>query len=171
VNARNKEADPRGAHFRMYHSVMDSPAWNCLSATDQRAYFVLARQKMSFNNGDLSLPISFARHYGITNERTLAKNLRALAAVGLIAITRTGAHRLDGTHTPNLYRLTDWPVNPMPGKHVEACKATNEWRNVQSKAHGLALIREAEKRAVAARQEAKTLRNLEKAQRSVAVKK
>jgi hypothetical protein len=150
----------------MYHTLMDRPAWNCLSATDQRAYMVLARQANTFNNGDISLPISFARHYGITNERTLAKNLRALVAVGLIAVTRTGAHRLDGTHTPNLYRLTDFPVTARPDKHIEACRPTNEWQKVESKAHGLALIRNAEAKAAQEWAEARAQRAIRKAERS-----
>lgn len=137
-------SDPRGGHMRFYWQVYDSPAFQCLAVTDQRAYWALLRQLNSFNNGDLSLPITIARHHGITNESTLAKNLRALCAVGLIAVTRRGSHRRDGSHEPNLYRLTDWPVHAMPAKHVEACAATNEWRNVASKAAGAALIRDAE---------------------------
>lgn len=143
------KGDPRGAHARLYWDLMDSPAWKCLTATDQRAYLLLLRQKMSFNNGDLSLPFTYARHYGVSNEGTLAKNLRALCAVGLIAVTRRTAHKMDGTRLPNLYRLTDYPVLPMPGKFIEACKETNEWKAIRNIAHGEALIREAEKRAEA----------------------
>lgn len=141
------QGDPRGAHVRLYWEIIDSPAWRSLTAADQRAYIALHRQLLSFNNGDLSLPFSFARHHGITNQSSLAKSLRALAAVGLIAITRRTAHRRDGSRLPNLFRLTDFAVNPMPAKFIEACKATNEWKTVTSIAMGKALIRKAEEAA------------------------
>lgn len=140
--------DPRGGHVRLYWDVLDSAAWRSLTAADQRAYLALHRQLMSFNNGDISLPITYARHHGITNESSLAKSIRALMAVGLIAITRRTAHRRDGSRLPNLYRLTDFPVFAMPTKHVEAEPATNEWKRVTSIAHGRTFIEEAEKRAV-----------------------
>lgn len=142
-----KIKDPRGAHTRMYWDLMDSPAWRSLKAPDQRAYLALTRQKNSFNNGDLSLPFSFAKHHGITNESTLAKSLRALVAVGLVAVTRRTAHRADGSRLPNLYRLTDYAVHPMPGKHIEAAKESNEWKAIKTIAHGRALIRQAEEAA------------------------
>lgn len=142
----SKKTDPRGGHIRFYWQVYDSPAYRALGVTDQRAYWALLRQLNSFNNGDLSLPISVARHHGITNESTLARNLRALCSVGLVAVTRKGSHRRDGSHEPHLYRLTDVPVLPIPGKNIEASGATNEWRNVTSIAMGRALVRETERR-------------------------
>lgn len=141
------QGDPRGSHVRLYWEIMDSPAWRSLTAADQRAYLGLLRQLLSFNNGDLSLPYSVARHHGITNQSTLARSLRALVAVGLVAITRRTAHRRDGSRLPNLFRLTDFAVNPMPGKFIEACRATNEWKTVTSIAMGKALIRKAEEAA------------------------
>jgi hypothetical protein len=138
------KGDPRGPHVRLYWEIIDSNAWRGLTAADQRAYIALHRQLLSFNNGDLSLPLSFARHHGISNQSSLAKSLRALAAVGLIAITRMTAHRRDGSRLPKLYRLTDLAVNPMPGKGIEACRATNEWKAVTSIAMAAALIRKAE---------------------------
>lgn len=144
-----KPSDPRGGHARLYWEITDSNAWRCLTASDQRAYLALLRSLLSFNNGDLSLAFSTARHHGITNESTLAKNLRALAAVGLIAVTRKGGCTRGGQRFPTLYRLTDFPVLAMQGKHVEACKATNEWKAVTTLALGHALIRQAEERAAA----------------------
>lgn len=143
------QGDPRGPHVRLYWDIIDSPALRSVSAADQRTYMALQRQLRSFNNGDLSLPFSVARHHGITNQSSLARSLRALAAVGLIAITRRTAHRRDGSRLPNLFRLTDFAVNPMPGKSIEACKATNEWKAVTSIAMGKALIRKAEDAAAA----------------------
>lgn len=139
--------DPRGGHVRLYWSLLDSNAWRSLTPAYQRAYIALRRQLTSFNNGDLSLPITYARHHGISNESTLARSLRALGAVGLIAITARSAHRPDGSRLPNLYRFTDEITHAQPRKFIEAQPATNEWRNVPSIAAGKALIREAERKA------------------------
>ncbi len=142
--ARHKTpADPRGGHIRLYWDLYDSNAWRCLSATDQRAYMAICRQVRSTNNGDLSLPLSEARAHGITSPATLAKSLRALATVGLIAVTRKGGCSRGGQRLPTLYRLTDRETFEVPAKHIEACRPTNEWRTVKTLAQGRAMIRQA----------------------------
>ena len=136
--------DPRGGHIRLYWALIDSPAWVALSATDQRAYVALRRPLGRTNNGDLSLPLSRARHHGITSPSTLAKSLRALAAVGLIAVTRRGGCTRGGQRLPTLFCFTDEPVGEMKPKLIEARKATDDWKQIESVAHGRALIRQAE---------------------------
>lgn len=139
--------DPRGAHIRLYWEVVDSNAWRCLSASDQRAYVALQRHLRSTNNGDLSLPLSVVRHYGISSPATLAKSLRALVAVGLIAVTRKGGCTRGGQRLPSLYRFTDHQAYANPMKNIEAAKATNEWKAVKSQSMGRALIRQSEDQA------------------------
>lgn len=148
--------DPRGAHIRLYHDIFDSPAWRALSPSDQRCYLALLRQLMSFNNGDLSLPMSRAKHLGIRSENTLAKGLRALQAVGLLAVTRKGGCTRGGQRMPNLYRLTDQESFDFPAKFVCASKPTNEWKAVASIAMGKALIRAAEDKATQEREARKS---------------
>lgn len=118
--------------MRLYWAVLDSPAWNALSATDQRAYTALRRPLGKSNNGDLSLPLSRARHYGITSPSTLAKALRALVAVGLIAVTRRGGCTRGGQRLPTLYRFTDERVYA-PGKLIEDYKTTDDWKLLATK--------------------------------------
>lgn len=142
--------------MRLYWDLMDSNAWRCLSATDQRVYLALARQLRKTNNGDLSLTASTAKHFGIKSKTTLAKSLRALAAVGLIAITRRGGTTRGGQRMPHLYRITDWPVYEIPAKHVDACKATFDWRNVTTVDMGNKLIALAEQAAQEAGEDAET---------------
>ena len=139
--------DPRGGHTRLYWDMLDSPAWNALTATDQRAYMALRRQLGKTNNGDLSLPLSRSRHYGITSPATLAKSLRALIAVGLIAVTRRGGCTRGGQRLPTLYRFTCEENHAMPGKLIDANPATHPWRLIESIAHGKALIRKHEAEA------------------------
>jgi hypothetical protein len=118
-----------------------------LSGSDQRAYLALQRQLRSTNNGDLSLPLSVARHFNITSPATLAKSLRALVAVGLLAVTRKGGCTKGGQRLPSLYRFTDHLAYENPMKNIEASKPTNEWKAVKNLAMGLALIRKAEDEA------------------------
>lgn len=151
----NPPKDPRGGHIRLYWEVIDSPAWRCLSAADQRCYLALLRGLRSTNNGDLSLALTTAKHHGISSPTTLAKGLRALQAVGFIAVTRRGGCRHGGQRLPTLYRITDQPCYDMPAKFIQASKATSEWKAVASIAHGKALIREADKRAKAVADAAK----------------
>lgn len=74
-------SDPRGGHVRLYWDLLDSNAWRCSAATDPRVYIAVARYLGKSNNGDLSLPISQVKPHGVKSESTLAKSLRALAAV------------------------------------------------------------------------------------------
>lgn len=137
-------SDPRGGHIRLYWELVDSNAWRCLSASDQRAYVALLRGLRSTNNGDLSLPLSAARLHGISSKTTLAKNLRALLAVGLIAVTRKGGAKKGGQRLPTLYRITDQPVYEVPAKHIDASKATNDWKLITTLAMGRNAIKRAE---------------------------
>ena len=152
--------DPRGGHLRLYFALIDSPAWSCLSATDQRAYVALRRSLGKSNNGDLSLPLSRARHYGITSPATLAKALRALVAVGLIAVTRRGGCTRGGQRLPTLYRFTDEQVFEMRTKLIDACKVTNDWKAITSIAHGTAAIRQANQHARETAETKRLLQNL-----------
>lgn len=139
--------DPRGGHVRLYWDMLDSAAWNCLTAGDQRTYVALVRALRKTNNGDLSLPLSRARHSQISSPTTLAKSLRALVAVGLLCVTRKGGSKKDGTRECTLYALTDIDVYELPAKYINARKATNDWRQVKSLDHGRALIVAAEMNA------------------------
>lgn len=124
--------DPRGGHIRLYWDVFDSVAWSCLSASAQLAYLALMRQKNATNNGDLSLPITFAKTCGISSTSTLTKSLRELVALGFIAVTRKGGSQRDGQRQATLYRFTDLEVYAVPAKFIEASKPTNEWRAITS---------------------------------------
>ena len=142
--------DPRGHSLRVYSDVFDSPAFGALSPHDVMAYLALLRELKGYNNGDLSLPLTRAKKCGIGHHMTLARSLRALCAVGLIAITRKGGCAKGGQRLPNLYRLTDRECFAIPKMFLEAMKETNEWKRVTSVEHGLELIAAAEAAAQAA---------------------
>jgi hypothetical protein len=137
--------DPRGGHIRLYWDIFDSPAFMALGNSDRSAYMALMRQRGKTNNGDISLTIKYARRFAdINSETTLAKCLRALCAVGLIAVTRDGGSSHGGQRLPTLYRFTDAESYPFPGKFVEGFKATNEWKTLTSIAAAKAAIKKIE---------------------------
>lgn len=136
--------DPRGHSLRVYSDVYDSAAFAALSPHDVLAYLALLRELKGYNNGDLSLPLSRAKKCGIGHHMTLARSLRALCAVGLIAVTRKGGCTKGGQRLPNLYRVTDRECYAIPAKHLESRKETHEWKHVTTAKHGLELIAAAE---------------------------
>ena len=136
--------DPRGHSLRIYSDVFDSAAFAALSPHDVLAYLALLRELKGYNNGDLSLPLTRAKKCGIGHHMTLARSLRALCAVGLIAVTRKGGCTKGGQRLPNLYRMTDRECHAIPAKHLDAMKETNEWKRVASEQKGKDLIAVAE---------------------------
>lgn len=147
MTKRNNFRDPRGHSLRIYDDVYDSAAFAALSPHDVLAYLALLRELKQYNNGDLSLPLSRAKKCGVKHHVTLARSLRALCAVGLVAITRKGGSSKGGERLPTLYRITDRECYEIPAKHLNAIPATNEWRKVGSEAQGQQLIADAESKA------------------------
>ena len=150
------QRDPRGHSLRIYSDVFDSPAFAALSPHDVLAYLALLRELKGYNNGDLSLPLTRAKTCGINHHLTLARSLRALCAVGLVAVTRKGGCTKGGQRLPNLYRMTDRECYAIPAKFLDAKKETNEWKSVGSVQQGHNLIQSAEL-TVKAAQEKKAL--------------
>ena len=144
MSKQKSPRDPRGHSLRVYADIYDSPAFKCLSPCDVMAYLALLRELKGYNNGDLSLPLSRSKSCGISHHLTLARSLRALCAVGLIAVTRKGGSTKGGQRLANLYRVTDRECFDIPSKHLAAIKATNEWKTVTSIEKGHDLIATAE---------------------------
>lgn len=142
--------DPRGHSLRIYSDLYDSPAFGALSPHDVLTYLALLRDLKQYNNGDLSLPLSRAKKYGVKHHVTLARSLRALCAVGLISVTRKGGCTKGGQRLPTLYRVTDRECFDIPAKHLSAQAATNDWKSVTSLEHGTQLIAAAERNATTA---------------------
>ncbi len=136
--------DPRGHSLRIYDDIYDSPAFAALSPHDVLAYLALLRELRGSNNGDLSLPLSRASKCGITHHVTLARSLRALCAVGLVAVTRKGGCTSGGQRQPTLYRVTDRECYAIPAKLLDATKETNEWKRIASLEQAAGLIAAAE---------------------------
>lgn len=148
-DSKPRKGDPKGHSLRIYSDVYDSPAYAALSPTDVLAYLALLRELKGYNNGDLSLPLTRAKLCGISHHVTLARSLRALCAVGLVAMTRKGGCTRGGQRLPNLYRLTDRDCYAIPAKHLEAISESNDWKQVKTIEQGHALIQQAEEKVKA----------------------
>lgn len=136
--------DPRGHSLRIYKDIYTSAAFKSLSPVDVMVYLALLADLKQYNNGDLSLTLTRAKQCGIRHHITLARSLRALCAVGLVALTRKGGCAKGGQRLPNLYRVTDRECYAIPGKHLEAMNATHDWNRVITVDHGKQLIQSAE---------------------------
>lgn len=136
--------DPRGHSLRIYKDIYTSAAFKSLSPVDVMAYLALLAELKQYNNGDLSLPLTRAKTCGIGHHITLARSLRALCAVGLVALARKGGSTKGGQRLPNLYRMTDRDCYEIPKLHLEALSATYEWKRVTTVEQGQQLIQAAE---------------------------
>ncbi|MBK9440880.1 MAG: hypothetical protein IPN53_05995 [Comamonadaceae bacterium] len=95
--AKNRPTtDPRGHSLRIYKDIYTSAAFASLSPHDVMAYLALLSELKQYNNGDLSLPLTRAKSCGIGHHITLARSLRALCAVGLVALARKGGSTKGG---------------------------------------------------------------------------
>lgn len=121
------------AHVRIPLKLLQSPAFIALPASAVKLYMDMSSQLRSTNNGDISATLSTLRHRGWNSPVTLAKSLRQLEAVGLIAKTRQTTGVFRGSTMCNLYRFTDRESYERPLKHVEASKATNDYLKFKSK--------------------------------------
>lgn len=143
--AKNRPStDPRGHSLRIYKDIYTSAAFASLSPHDVMAYLALLSELKQYNNGNLSLPLTRARTCGIGHHVTLARSLRALCAVGLVALARKGGCTRGGQRLPNLYRMTDRDCYEIPKLHLEALSATNDWKRITSVEQGKQLIHAAE---------------------------
>jgi len=127
---------------RLYWSLIDSIAWRAIGYTSQSVYIVMRRRLQSTNNGNISAALGDMKHYGISTSATLAKALRELQTVGLIAVTRQGGIAY-GRQVCSLYRFTDEPVFEHPKVGVKAQQATNDWQRFAKLAEAAGAIKQA----------------------------
>lgn len=141
-----KVKDPRGGHIRLYWDVLDSMAWRALSWADQALYIAMRRKLNATNNGNIEATIATLRHADFSSPSTLAKGLRALQAVGLIAKTRQGGIAYGVKHCC-LYRFTDVQVYEHPKQGVKAHKVSKDWMQFKTLAEAKAAVKTAHQSA------------------------
>jgi len=144
ASRKQKPKDPMGSFCRVYHVVLDSPAWAVLSWSAQGLYLAMRRKVGAANNGNIEATLATLKHSGFTSASTLAKALRELLAVGLIAKTRSTSGVEHGSKVCCLYRFTDIDCYAIPKLGLEAVAASNDWRHLQSIEQAQAAIKTAE---------------------------
>ena len=142
-----KLKDPRGGHVRVYWTLLDSPAWSALSFSQQALYLVCRRLLTSNTNGNLAFTKSGLGAKGFSSSATLAAGLRALLAVGFIAVTRQGGQVRRGQTVPTLYRFTDEPCHQWLKVDIPMSKATHDWQDFASVDAARTAIKTAEQKA------------------------
>ena len=145
---REKFKDLRGAHLRIYWSLVDSPAWFALSFSQRALYLACRRKLASNNNGNLAFTLAGFAAQGFTaSSSTLASGLRALQAVGFIAVTREGGKVNRGQAIPTLYRFTDEACHEWQKIGIPMMKPSNEWQQFASVHSATDAINAAESKA------------------------
>jgi hypothetical protein len=157
--ARQKFRDPRGPHLRIYWSIVDSSAWFALNFS-QRALYIACRRKLTSNfNGNLAFTLAGLAEQGFAvSSSTLASGLRALQAVGLIAVTREGGKVNRGQAIPTLYRFTDEECHEWVKLHIPMTRASNEWQKFATVEAATEAIKAADAQARASHATAKAER-------------
>lgn len=135
-----------GSHARLYHDVLNSMAWKALSHTAVHLYIELRKRMHDYNNGRVTATLRELTHDGFSSPSTVAKCLRELEAVGLLAKTRQGGIANGGKLT-NWFRFTDKAVPGFVKEGIAASEATYDWRALKTKKEAEELIKAAHKAA------------------------
>jgi hypothetical protein len=135
------------AHIRLDITLLNSPAYIALDACAKALLIDLRAKVNTYNNGNISAALSELKHRGWRSAVTLAKSIRQLEAVGLLAKTRQTIGVERGSKVCNLYRFTDLDVYEQSKVHVAAQSATHDYKKFES----LAAARQAVATASAAK--------------------
>ena len=113
---------PAHRHVRLYHWLLDCPAWQSLTPHARAIYVELARRYYGGNNGEIALSQREAARACKMATPTAARALRELKDKGFIAIQTPGAFHYKVRHATE-YRLTEFECNG-----VAATKDFIRWR-------------------------------------------
>ena len=74
--AKNKQwQDPNGKHLRLYHSLLNSPAFVALKPSSKVLFFRMRMDLGATNNGDISATLSTLKHHGIKSAATYGRRI------------------------------------------------------------------------------------------------
>lgn len=120
------------AHIRLDITLLNSPAYIALDACAKALLIDLRAKVNTFNNGNISAALSELRRRGWRSAVTLAKSIRQLEAVGLLAKTRQTIGVERGSKVCNLYRFTDLAVYEQRKVNVSPQSATHDYKMFES---------------------------------------
>lgn len=111
--------------------ILQSGAYHAQPDWARTVLFALACRFTGHRNGDISLPFSEARRFGIAAQWKLYAGLRLLELAGVIVCTRRGRLQ-QGTKLPSLYALTWRRIDKCEGIALdsgiaESVRPSNDW--------------------------------------------
>jgi hypothetical protein len=121
---------PIPAHIRVDMALLNSPAYIAVDSCAKALFIDLRARVNSYNNGNISAALSELKHRNWRSAVTLAKAIRQLEAVGLIAKTRKTVGVERGSKMCNLFRFTDLDVFEIPKFGISAQKATHDYKKI-----------------------------------------
>lgn len=116
----NRKGRNKGTFVMLPHHMMDSPAWQSLSANAQALWIHICRRYNGGNNGDIPLSCREAAEKLNVSKNTASKAFAELSDRGFVKIGEDSDFRL------KVKRARRWVMT----HHVLDSKApTNEWRD------------------------------------------
>lgn len=112
---KTKNRRQSGWFARLPAVLMDTEDFRMISGSAHKVLLALLRQYRGNNNGDLSIPHSEARKWGIGSKTTLQKAIQELIDRNLIIKTREGYFTNPGSKCC-LYAVTWEPIDECGGK-------------------------------------------------------
>lgn len=129
--------DIGGRHVRLYHWLLETPAWADLDTTARAAYLELAKRYNGSNNGRIALAARALALALNVSPATAARAMRSLADHGFIVVTRPGAFHCK-VRLATEYRLTEFQCDvtgTLPSKEFASWRKTTVSPVIQHCAH------------------------------------
>ncbi|HZH09298.1 MAG TPA: hypothetical protein VEZ24_02895 [Microvirga sp.] len=106
---QNATGRSKGAarHVRLYHWLLDSPAWKSLTAVERALYIELSQRFYGSNNGRIGLSVRDAGDALHISKNTAARAFMTLQKRGFIAMVRRGHFDRKLRHASE-WRLTEY---------------------------------------------------------------
>jgi hypothetical protein len=118
---RRKTKPPR--HVRLYHRMLDTPAWRSLCPVARAVYVHLASRYMGTNNGSIPYAVREGEDELSVGKSTIQRALAELTECGFIVPEKRGAFSLKKKHATE-WRLTEHACDLT---HAAATKDYMKW--------------------------------------------
>lgn len=110
MSRRSKE-DRAPQHVRLYHWMLQKPAWKTLDAVSRAIYIEIAERYMGSNNGRIPYSVREAVATFKIGRTTACRCLEALTERGFIRAVTKGAFSLKADRRATEWLLTAWPAD------------------------------------------------------------
>jgi hypothetical protein len=105
-----KRSPKESRHVRLYHWILDTPAWKSLDGNSRALYVALADHYFGNNNGRISFSTRQAAEELHISKATASRCFAALIERGFITIEKLGHFDTKRKHATE-YRLTEFASN------------------------------------------------------------